>query len=206
MNALGQRSGSGTQPTGGAPAPNLGVGRDRKPLIRGFDFSASPRSIPGLKQASNNVPSPPTTPAANLPGRIFLVTRKQDDPMSGVVAIDPNSSVVRKIIEDNFQGTRVSPDGRFVASTGITACGRASKERGIWIYDTLSERKPLKVFDGVSVPCGWSRDGKAIAVTILEGSDAVHHSHIEVVDLDGRSLRAIPLPLDSTGPWLVGWK
>jgi Tol biopolymer transport system component len=313
---------------------------------------------PGPQTSQRQRAKPTEDARANFPGRIFLVTRKQDDPMSGVVAIDPNSVVVRKIIEDNFQGTRISPDGRFVASTGITACGRDSKERGIWIYDTLSEKKPLKIFDGASVPCGWSRDGteilvssstpprrefvtwrvkvdgtgkrrlpvsttemvsdwspdgrwllswstrktpempyylvspeggeerlllasfkgtlehggrigpwpwfspdgrqilanhfidddssppklkstellvmdvdsgkvrkffrrdagnhtytacwspdgKAIAVTVLEGSEAVHHPQIELVDLEGRSLRTIPLPLDLTGPWLVGWK
>src|SRR5262249_36179602 len=68
------------------------------------------------RSASGQQPSAPTDdPTVSLPSRIFLSCSASDDPMKGIVAIDPNTGIWSRVDEDSSVSARVSLDGKRIA-------------------------------------------------------------------------------------------
>jgi Tol biopolymer transport system component len=122
---------------------------------------ALPTKVHGQQQGE-----PARSAPAKFSGRIYLTTIGRDDPLAGIVAIDPNEGTWRKIAAETSQAVRVSPDG------GRLAVNRAARavDPGVWIYSTSGGEGAFRVTEKRGAPC-WSPDSKEILVTTYSRED-----------------------------------
>lgn len=142
-------------------------------------------------------------------GQWLLLVKRRDDP-TGQLGHGPNKpmflrrvdgSEPRLLIENNPGGSglgRFSPDSRSIAYT------RVNHKRGDYslrVVDVATgQERTLLDDDGQEHPNGnlcWSPDGKFLAVRMMHPVQAdapAGLGHIEIVDLQGRRIRALGIP------------
>jgi Tol biopolymer transport system component len=144
---------------------------------------------------------------AKLSGRIFVSCFGQDDPLKGVVTIDPDDGTWQGITDDRNPMARVSPDGSLVALSRLVP---GDPDPGLRIYRTSGEGMPVKVSEKRGNVC-WSPDGKAILITVPVAGN-LRESEFWRVAADGSREERVPIPatervLDWSpdGRWLVSF-
>ena len=103
--------------------------------------------------------------------------------------------------DDLFSIFKISPDGRSVACHEIKIVGESRHAR-LFVVDIEGKHPreiPIKLDAGAPVRVCWSPDGSRLALNLID--DRTKEGSIELVDLDGSTLRKVPLP---PGRWNLG--
>jgi hypothetical protein len=123
---------------------------------------------------------------------------------NGLIAVDPDTSVWRKIAGPEVVGGAISPDGHWLVSTRR---GKEVQLLGTWLYDLRGDLPPRPIFDGKGVPF-WSDGGKHIIIGTASGTGKFVTWR---VNADGTDLARLPLPdtdfhtdCSRDGTWLLG--
>ena len=127
------------------------------------------------------------SPIAWAPDRTILYQRPGN---RNFHALNPATEEETPLVADEsvgwIFGPRYSPDGRHVA-----VYWNRQREPGIWIM-TPADGTESRVFDGFSMPAGWSADGKWIYV--LEGMSPARLHAVPAAGGASRLLATLPWP------------
>jgi Tol biopolymer transport system component len=103
---------------------------------------------------------------------------------------------------------RISQDGRKVVYTLLSTAGPEKETRTtLWVVDSDGENReqvPLEFEPGTWVSPVFSPDGSRLALNLPKFGSSDQDDRVEVVDLDGKNMRRLPLP-----PWknhALDWK
>jgi RNA polymerase sigma factor (sigma-70 family) len=134
-----------------------------------------------------------------------LSRRGEDDGLTGMVAIDPETAEWRTIYKGlSLPPGPVSPDGRYIVYSSLGADPDADQV-GIWVYDMKGETTPRRIFERRGQPF-WTNHGRQIVI----GSPGGGKFETWRVNADGTGRTKLPIPetdlvLDcsSDGTWLA---
>ncbi len=199
----------------------LGSARAARPALTRRDWlklgvgGAAACALPTLHLASADGPDPAKAPTA---GKIYIQANfktgeGQDDPRSGVFAVDPVTASRTRVTDFNGR-IRVSRDGRTLALIGAGepgADGQDIENVGVWTLDVegKGERHRVSKFGGET---SWSPDGKQLIVVkwLSKPDDGDSRHETWRFNADGSGATRLPIPetdevddWSSDGQWLV---
>ncbi len=162
-------------------------------------------------------PAPAEQPGRQQAGRIYttasLRTNDAGLPISSVVAVDPETGDVTRVMDDSPGRLRVSPDGRKLAYVTGEWSARSSDElmrQSLWTRSLAAGAAPQRVIrldiagsTGGALPV-WSPDGKQIVLSVGTRDESRQQWVYETfrINADGSGREPIKIsPQDCVQDW-----